>query len=262
MSTRFRRALVTGASRGIGAAIARQLAGEGVDLVLVARTGNELATLAHDLERAHGVTVEVVTADLTDHDDLERVATRIAASPTVDLVVNNAGFGTVGRFAELDPDTEERQVRLNATALLRLSQSAAAVFRDRGTGGICNVSSIAGFAPAPGTATYAATKAFVTSFTQALHEELRPAGVHVTALCPGFTQTNFHTAGRMATSRIPDLAWSTAEEVAAVAVAGVRDNRALVVPGVANRAVARATRLLPGAFVRRIAGQIAARLPG
>ena len=262
MGSTFRRALVTGASRGIGEAIARRLASDGVDLVLVARDRDALAALADELERTQHVTVELLAADLLDHDDLHRVAERIAASPTIDLVVNNAGFGTAGRFHELDVDTEQAEVDLNVGALLRLSQAAAATFRERGSGGICNVSSLSAYAPAPHAATYAASKAFVSSFTTALHEELRPAGVHVTTVCPGFTRTAFHDAASMNATGIPDLAWGTADGVARAALDGVRANRAVVVPGTANRAVAGAARLLPSGLVRRTAGVIASRLPG
>lgn len=262
MTTAYRRALVTGASRGIGEAIARELAARGVDLVLVARSLDDLGALADDLERTHHVTVEVLVADLLDPDDLDRVAARVDASPAIDLVVNNAGFGTAGTFHELDPDREQAEVDLNVGALVRLSREAAGTFRERGAGGIVNVSSLSAFAPAPYAATYAASKAFVTSFTEALHEELRPAGVHVSSLCPGFTRTAFHDAASMNAASIPDVAWSSAEEVARAAVDGVLANRAVVVPGAANRAVAGATRLLPAGLVRRAAGRIAARLPG
>lgn len=261
-SSSIGRALVTGASRGIGAAIAAELASDGIDLVLVARTADDLTELADDLERRHSITVEVLVADLLDADDLARVTDRVAASPRVDLVVNNAGFGTAGPFAELDPDREEAQVRLNVSALLALSHQAARTFRERGTGAICNVASLSAFAPAPFAATYAASKVFVTTFTEALHEELRPAGVHVSVLCPGFTRTSFHDAAEMTTGGIPDLAWGSAEDVARAAIEGVRRNRAVVVPGVANRTTASMTRLLPGGLVRQVAGRIAARLPG
>ena len=262
MGRTYRRALVTGASRGIGEAIARRLASEGVDLVLVARSADDLGTLADALERTQHVTVELLVADLLDTDDLARVAARVSASPSIDLVVNNAGFGTAGRFHQLDVDREHAQVDLNVGALLRLSHAAAATFRERGAGGICNVSSLSAFAPAPQAATYAATKAFVTSFTQALHEELRPAGVHVSVVCPGFTHTGFHDAAAMDAAGIPEVAWGAADDVARAVIEGLRANRAVVVPGAANRAVAGVTRLLPSGLARRTAGRIAARLPG
>lgn len=261
-SGQFRRAMVTGASRGIGAAFATRLAEQGVDLVLVARSADRLAELADHLERAHAVTVEVLVADLLDTDDLDRVAARVGASPAIDLVVNNAGFGTAGAFVDLDADRERQQVALNVTALVTLSKAAAAVFRERGAGGICNVSSVAAAAPAPFTATYAATKTFVTSFTQALHEELRPAGVHVTTLSPGFTRTDFHDTGDMTVGAVPGVAWSSSAQVAAAGIEGVRRNRAVVVPGAVNLAVVGLSRALPAGVVRRVAGAIAGRLPG
>lgn len=262
MSQPFRRALVTGASRGIGAAIARRLAGEGVDLVLVARTGPDLTWLADELERAHRITAEVMIADLLDPFGLERVTDRVDASPKIDLVVNNAGFGTTGPFVASDADIEQDEIRLNVQALVALSHAAASTFRERGTGGILNVSSLASVAPLAGAATYGATKAFVTSFTQALHEELRPAGVHVSALCPGFTRTDAHDPAGIPDGGLGAAMWSCPDDVAVAGIAGVRANRAAVVPGAANRAVAGAARLLPAGLVRRGAGLLSGPRPG
>jgi uncharacterized protein len=167
-------ALVTGASAGIGTAFATQLAARGDGVVLVARDRDRLDALAGVLAGSHGVATEVLVADLTDPDQLASVEARLGdRDRPIDVLGNNAGFGTNGRFAELDRDTEAREIGLNVVALVRLTHAAVAPMIERGSGGVLNVSSLAGGQPTPGNATYGATKAFVTSFTQSLHEEVR-----------------------------------------------------------------------------------------
>ena len=178
-------ALVTGASSGIGEAYARLLAAKGHDLVVVARNEEKLRSLEKELR----VSVEVLPADLADAGELALVEKRAAEG--VDLLVNNAGFGTTGRFHELPLDKEDEEIRLNVTAVMRLSHAALPSMLAKGSGGIINVSSIAGFQPAPGNATYCGTKAFVTSFTQALAEEVRGTGVRVQVVAPGATKTEW-----------------------------------------------------------------------
>ncbi|MEO1059008.1 MAG: SDR family NAD(P)-dependent oxidoreductase, partial [Actinomycetota bacterium] len=216
-AVKWKRALVTGASSGIGDAFARQLAAAGTDLVVVARDEQRLRALADDVD----VQCEVLPADLGDAQQLIRVADRISADDDpIDLVINNAGFGNVGPLTELDPDDEAAVVAVNVTALLRLSQTGAAALAGRATadapGGILNVSSMAAFMATPQTATYNATKAFVNSFTEALHLEVRNDHVHVTVLCPGFTRTEFQDRAEYDASAIPDWLWQTADEVAAI----------------------------------------------
>jgi hypothetical protein len=174
-----RRALVTGASAGIGTAFAERLARDGYDLLLVARRRERLEELAKQLRESHRVEVEVLVADLVDAGDLLTVEQRVAARPGLDLLVNNAGFGTAGAFLESDPDREEQEILLNNVALVRLTRAALPRMAERGRGAVVNVSSMAGFLPAPYNATYGATKAFVTSFSEALAEELRGTGVRV-----------------------------------------------------------------------------------
>lgn len=260
---RFRTAVVTGASAGIGRELARLLAEDGVRVVAVARDAGRLDELVGALPApAHGAHTPL-PADLTDAGDLEDVAGRVAATDDpVDLVVNNAGFGRYGDLADADPHAETGQVALNVTALLRLTQQAAATFAPRGRGGICNVSSLAGFQPSPGNATYAATKAFVTSLTQAVHEELRPRGVHVSCLCPGYTRTEFHARAGIDRSGLPERAWSDAREVARVGLDGVAHNRAVVVPGTLNKVMAAASQVAPSALSRRVAGRISTAASG
>ncbi|MEM9517540.1 MAG: SDR family NAD(P)-dependent oxidoreductase [Actinomycetota bacterium] len=255
----WKRALVTGASSGIGDAFARQLAAAGTDLVVVARDEQRLRALADDVD-AH---CEVLPADLGDTQQLARVADRISADDDpIDLVINNAGFGNVGPLAELDADDEAAVVAVNVTAVLRLSQTAAAVFANRATadapGGILNVSSMAAFMATPQTATYNATKAFVNSLTEALHLEMRDEHVHVTVLCPGFTRTEFQDRAEYNASSIPDWLWQTADEVAAAGLAGVATNKAVVVSGAKNRVGSSVVNAMPGSLRRFVA----ARMPG
>lgn len=248
------RALVTGASSGIGREFARQLAAAGTELVIVARTEDRLQELADELS----VACEVLVADLSDAADLARVESRLTdASSPIDLLVNNAGFGYQGVFHELDVDREADVVEVNVVAVLRLAHAAAGSMVSAGRGGILNVSSMAGFTATPGTATYAATKAFVTSFSEALRTELSPQGVNVSALCPGFTRTEFQERADYDASSVPAAAWQTPAEVAAAGLQGVDRNRAVVVPGALNKVGASVINALPGSLRRVVVERIA-----
>jgi short-subunit dehydrogenase len=256
----WERAIVTGASSGIGRAIASQLARRGGDLVVVARRESMLEDLARDLSTEHGVQVEVLAADLTDAKGMQAVEERIRADHApVDLVVNNAGFGTFGAFWELPVDREEEELRLNVLALARLSHAALSALVPRGRGGLLNVSSAASFQPMPFSAVYSSSKAFVTAFTQALHEEARPQGVHVTALCPGYVHTEFQEVAEVSQSAVPKFAWLDVDHVARAGIDGVTRNHALAVPGAGYQALGVMSRLLPRSVSRRIAGTLAER---
>jgi short-subunit dehydrogenase len=247
-------ALVTGASAGIGTAFAEKLAARGDGVVLVARDRDRLEALAADLSARHGVPTEVLAADLTDPAQLATVEARLDdRERPIDVLVNNAGFGTNGRFHELDRDTEAREVALNVAALVRLTHAALAPMVERGHGGVLNVSSLAGGQPTPGNATYGATKAFVSSFTQSVHEELHGTGVNVTVVCPGFTRTEFQVRAGIDSSKVPGFLWQSAEEVAAGALAALDHNRAVYVPGTLNRLTAGIVSVLPDALTRRAA---------
>jgi short-subunit dehydrogenase len=253
-------ALVTGASIGIGAEFARLLAARGHDVVLVARDQQRLEALAKELEAQHNATGEVIPADLTRADELATVEARVAdADRPIDVLVNNAGYGSFGRFDELDVDTEAGQVALNITALVRLTHAAARVMVARGHGGILNVSSLGGFQPAPYNATYSATKAFVTSFTEAVHEELRPTGVHVTALCPGFTRTEFQARAGTDTRQVPEFAWQTPDVVARAGLDALERNKAVVISGTLNRVVGVLSSVAPHGLTRRVASVVVRR---
>jgi hypothetical protein len=257
-----RRAWVTGASAGIGAAFAARLARDGYDVALVARSAERLQDLAETLRERHGVAADVVPADLTDAADLEHVAERVAHDTALDLLVNNAGFGTIGRFATLDPAREEDEIRLNVLALVRLSRAALPGLLGRGHGGLINVSSMAAFQPAPFNATYGATKAFVNSFTESLSEEVRGSGVQVQALCPGFTRTEFQERAGIDTEGLPAFAWMSAEAVVDASLTAFGRGEVVCVPGLGNRVMTAAARTLPRAALRRLMGVAARRLLG
>jgi len=248
-------ALVTGASAGIGEEFARQLSARGNDLVLVARDRGRLEALAKELE-AHGASAEVLAADLTDDEQLATVESR---ARNVDVLINNAGYGTFGNFHELDLDTETREVRLNVLALMRLTHAAANAMATRGKGAILNVSSLAGYQPGPMNATYSATKAFVTSFTEAVHEEMKGTGVAVSVLCPGFTRTEFQERASAPADDVPGFMWQEAPEVARAGLDGLAKNKAVIIPGATNKVLGSLTALMPHAVTRRAAAIVVKR---
>jgi short-subunit dehydrogenase len=257
---RWRRALVTGASAGIGEAFARNLAADGVDLVLVARRADRLEQLAASL-RSPVCRVEVLPADLVDPADLERVAARVAdVEAPVDLLVNNAGFGTFGSFWELPIDRELAEIDTNVGALVRLTHAALARMVGDGRGAILNVSSVAGNQPGPGDAVYAATKAFVTSFSEGLAEEVRGTGVSVTVLCPGLTTSEFQeVAGLDRPPSAPGFMWMTAGAVAAEGLDAAAKGKAVHVTGAANKVLSALAGVAPRALTRRAAGIVLSR---
>ena len=252
----WKRALVTGASSGIGEAMARQLGAAGTDLVIVGRNAAKLEDVAGEIRGSGAVRVDVLCADLADPDGLATVEERVASTTDpVELVVNNAGFGLNGRFDEPSADEHEAMVRTNVLALMRLTRAAIPRMRAASWGGILNVSSVVSFQPGPYSADYAATKAYVTSLTLAVHEELRGQGVHVTCLCPGATLTEFQTRGGYEID-MPSFIWQEADEVAAEGLAGVAANTALVTPGLHNKAMHWTTKIAPGAVTRRVVGMV------
>jgi short-subunit dehydrogenase len=255
-TTRRPVALVTGASSGIGQSFARRLARGGHDLVLVARDASRLEALAKELDAQCSAASEVLSADLTDATQLARVEARLRAEPAIDVLINNAGFGSYGNFHELDVDVEAREVQLNVTALVRLTHAALGPMVARGSGSVLNVASVAAFQPVPGDATYAATKAFVLSFTEAVHEELRGTGVHMTVLAPGFTRTEFQERADYDASNVPGFMWQEADEVVEAALAALAKNRAVCVPGVLNRVTATLSGITPHVITRRVSGKV------
>ena len=225
--------LVTGASSGIGADIARELAARGHGLVLAARREDRLRELAAELEPL-GVRVETIATDVADPASREALVDAIRERGlTVEVLVNNAGFGTAGPFVELDPEREVEMVRTNVEPVVAFCGAYARGMAERGRGAILNVASMAAFQPLPIQATYAATKAFVLSFGDALSAELRPAGVTVTSLCPGPVETEFVEVAGMTeeASGTPRIVWASSPEVARAGVRGLERGKRVVVPG-------------------------------
>lgn len=234
-------ALVTGPSSGIGAEIARELGRRGHGLTLVARREERLRDLAAEIAGEHGVRVEVIGADLAMPTERDRLATAIAElGLDVEVLVNNAGFGDSGPLHKADRERVVEMVTLNCGALLDLQARYSPAMAERGRGVIINVASTASFQPIPGTATYAATKAFVLSLTEGTHAELKRKGVTVTALCPGPVKTEFAEVAGVggAEESLPGVFWTDADFVAKTAVEGADSGKRVVVPGAVNRATA------------------------
>lgn len=244
-------ALITGASSGIGAAFARKLAQRGYDLLLVARREDRLAALAAELRAASGAAAEVLPADLVEDTELKQVEERLAGEPRLELLVNNAGFGTLGLFHQTDRDGQDRMHRLHVTATMRLARAALPGMVARRKGAIVNVSSVAAFGQSPQNVSYCATKCWMNSFTEGLAIELASIGspVRVQALCPGYTLSEFHDVARMDRKRIPAGLWMRDDFVVEESLRGLERGKLYVVPGWKYRLAVLLLRALPR-FVR------------
>ncbi len=245
-------AVVTGASSGIGTEIARELAKRGLNLTLVARREDRLRSLAEELGREHGVRAEIVAADIASEDGRESLFKELESrGRDVDVLVNNAGFGSAGRFQELEGDKETLMVRTNCEAIVALCARYVPPMVERGRGAILNLGSIAAYQPLPYQATYGATKAFVLSFTEALTGDLHGTGVTATALCPGPVPTEFEENAGIDSNweGIPSFVLTTPEYNAAAGVEGMEKGKRVVVPGVVNTASAAAGHYTPRSVV-------------
>ncbi len=245
-----RTCLVTGASSGIGAEIARELAVRRLGVTLVARTEPKLRAVAEEIADAHGVRTEVIACDLTDEQARSHLPAEIEdRGLAVNVLVNNAGFSTFGPVHRSDPGREVAMVRTDVEAVVHLCSLFLPAMVERRSGVVLNVASTAAFQPLPGQAGYAASKAFVLSYSHAIRGELRPTGVTVSALCPGPVETGFVAAAGAtddeAHEAMPRMMWVPARDVARAAVAGMDANRAVVIPGLANRVTATAAWLSP-----------------
>ena len=247
-------ALVTGASSGIGEDFARQLAARGHDLTLVARRADRLHALAKTLRHDHGIRVMVHPADLETPAGRAPVAHMLRTKGPW-LLVNNAGFGSRGRFVDLDPDRELAEVQLNVVALHEFTAAVLAGNVAAGRGAVVNVASTAAYQPIPHMATYAATKAFVLHFTEAIAEELHGTGVRALALCPGPTRTEFDGVAEVE-SLLDKSIPMTSEAVVRSALGALDAGHAICVPGARNLILAQAPRLVPRAAMRRIVGAV------
>ena len=248
--------LITGASSGLGLELARCFAADGSGLVIVARTTAALEKLADELRRQHDIPVQVVTADLSQKDAPQYVFEQAGrAGQTVDVVVNNAGFGLHGGFAELPLARQLEIIQVNVSALVALTGLFLPGMVERRRGGIFNVGSVAGFLPGPGMAVYFASKAFVQSFSEALHEELRGTGIRVFNLCPGATETNFSQVARGHRTGDRPVKRMAATEVVAAGYRAFRAGQCFKVTGAVNTLLTQLPRVLPRAAVRRAVGR-------
>ena len=258
MTFPYKTALITGASSGIGAAFATTLAAAGCDLILVARSADKLNAMAQQLSQQHGRRVEVVVADLATASPgaaLKKIVDKLGLQ--VDLLINNAGFGTTGRFETLDPGREQQEILLNVGAVVDLSRTFLPALLQEGRGAIVNVASMAAFQPLPFMAVYGATKAFVWSFSDALWGECRGRGVHVMAVCPGPVDTGFFEATGASHLRetVPSASVVSAQLVVDEALSGLRRRNRLVIPGALSKASSVFTRLAPRPWLTLAVGK-------
>lgn len=247
--------LITGASSGIGEAFARRLAEEGHNLVLVARSEDKLRILCDELKAKNDITAHFIAVDLIDFEADERLFKETEKHGLeVDWLINDAGFGSGGDFARLDLERELEMINLNISALVAITHRYLQKMRERKRGTIINVSSAAGFQPIPFMATYAATKAFVSSFSEAIAEENRPFGIQVLALCPGSTKTNFFNASNI-DRPIQVKGQQTVEEVVETAMKAVGTSKSKVVSGWANWLASSASNFVPNSLITRVLGR-------
>ncbi|MFG3710708.1 SDR family NAD(P)-dependent oxidoreductase [Micromonospora sp. NPDC047730] len=228
--TTGRRALITGATAGIGAAFARRLASDGWHLVLVARDATRLADTAAELTARHGREVETIPADLSTDDGCAAVERRLAEGSPVELLVNNAGISLNTPFLRSSAEDEARLLRLNVHAVMRLTLAALRPMTERRHGAVINVSSVAGFGAVMPGSTYSASKAWVTNFSESVGQSARPFGVRVMALCPGYTRTEFHERAGINMSKTPEWMWLRADDVVDEALRDLRKGKLVSVP--------------------------------
>jgi len=251
--TNAKLAIITGASAGIGREFARQLARKGYALVLVARRLEVLEELAADLAARYGVETDALSADLTTSEGVEAIAKRLAVGD-VDMLVNSAGFGTIGEFHGLAPEREMDEIDLNIKALVSLTHAALSPMVEKRGGTVINLASLGAFQPCPYMATYVATKAFVLHFSESVHEEVRGYGVTVTALCPGFVATEFQQASGVDLEEVRTFGLQTPRQVVSAALRGADAGKAIVVPGALNGIMSQTSRVTPRFLSRKVSG--------
>lgn len=235
-------ALITGASSGIGEAFARQLAERGYDLCITGRRSENLESIAAELRGKHKVNVQVIVADLSTEDGMDTLVTWIRSNPSISLLVNNAGFGARGLFANKPPEKYVEMVTVHVTAAVRLTSAVLPAMIQAKQGAIINVSSVTAYLPLAGNAVYSGTKSFLNSFSEALAFELKNTGVKVQLLAPGFTYSDFHKRPDYAKlntySSIPKFMWMKAEDVVRISLRALDKNKLHCIPGTLNRLIA------------------------
>lgn len=253
------RALITGPTSGIGQGFAAALADQGHDLLLVSRDRTRLEVLAQELRTRYAIRAEVLTADLTERSDIQRVTDRIR-SDEIDVLVNNAGFGLKGGFLDTSPEQEQQMLDVLVTSVLQLTHAALPGMVERGRGYVFTVSSVAGWITG---GTYSAAKAWATVFTESLAVELSGTGVHPLAVCPGFTHTEFHERAGMRMDSVSEWMWLDVDDVVRQALRDARAGRVISVAGTQYKALSSLLRVLPRPLVRRATGvrQTSSRFP-
>ncbi|MCC5813848.1 MAG: SDR family NAD(P)-dependent oxidoreductase [Leptospira sp.] len=251
-----KKAYITGASSGIGKEFALQLK-ESHDLVLIARNQVSLDDLKLEIEsKVSGINVEALSLDLTKDKDCKKLYKKLIDDKDLDLLVNNAGFGTVGEFAEIPIEEELKEIQLNVSSLVELTHAGLINLKKKKSGGIINVASLAAYLPAPYSATYAATKAFVNSFTESIHEEAISHGVVVQSLCPGLTHSDFHQRAGIEKSNFPNFLWMDSVAVVKESLKSLKKKHAVCIPGGVNQTAIGLTNIVPNFFSRKLAGKL------
>lgn len=249
-------AYITGASSGIGEEFARQLLNT-YRVVLIARNQSKLESLSQEFRKISPDSNPILLSlDLTLNSDVKILCDKMIQDSSLGLLINNAGYGTVGAFSDLNIQEELREIQLNVTTLVETTHAALQNFKKQKSGAIINVASIAGYLPAPYSATYAATKAYVRSFTESIFEELRDSGISIQALCPGLTHSDFHQRAGIEKSNFPNFMWMTAEEVVTASLLALKRNQVICIPGGVNQSAVGLTNLLPSSITRKVAGML------
>jgi len=248
-------AYVTGASQGIGKEFVRVLS-KRLNVFLISRTSSDLSKVIQEIQPDSIGILKAIPLDLSKKEDRGKLYEIIENDPDLEILVNNAGFGTIGLFADNHLKAELEEIHVNVKAVVELSHAALKNLKKQKTGSLINVASIAGFLPAPGSAIYAASKAFVKSFTESLHEEMKPFGVKVQALCPGLTHSAFHERAGINKNKYPKFLWQSSDEVVNASLESLERNEAVCITGLVNQTAITFTEFMPRAIIRKLAGSV------